>query len=607
MAGSGMARALVFGPAGPPGPFGYNVGSSMAIEPRPTLRWALALSAVCALAAALRLFSIGHGLPATFNPDEVPILNRVLALGKGDPNPRNFLYPSLYFYAAFAWEGLFYLLGRAAGLFTSLAAFERQYFTDPSKLFLAARMLTAVFGIATVPALYWYGRRLYGRSAGLIAAAFLAVAPVAVRDAQYVKLDVPVALFVVLAHAMLALIVTDRNAASGRRAWFLAGLLAGLAVSTHYYAALLVVTIVAVAAVHGVRTGQWRSAFGLLVVAGAACCIGFLAGTPFLPFEPRIAMRDIAVLREVNIDRAVGGGGLFSSFAAYAQLLYFDALGWPVCLLAGVGFAWALVEDRGRGLLLVSFTAVYLAFISNTVPMTRYLNIVLPMFALAAAFTVVRLAERFGRRAPAATAVVAVAAIVPGLLLGIRTDRFLLQKDTRALAKEYIEARIPPGSSILVQPYSAPIRQSRDALVEALRANLGSESRASVKYQLMLGITPYPSPAYRLIYLGDGGEDPDKIYISPKQITAEGGLAPLRAMGVQYVVLKGGNVPNPALTRLEAALEREGRRLVVFEPYRADVSPGERLAVAPFHHNTATPIHPALERPGPSVVVWSID
>jgi hypothetical protein len=579
----------------------------MALESRPTHRWMLALTAVCALAAALRFVSIGHGLPATFNPDEVPILNRALALGAGSLNPRNFLYPSLYFYAAFAWEGVFYLAGRAAGVFTSLGAFQRQYFTDPTTLFLAARTLTALFGIATVAALYWYGRRLYGPTAGLVAALFLAVAPIAVRDAQYVKLDVPVALFVVLSHAMLAAIVTDPATASARKAWLLAGLFAGLAISTHYYAGLAVISIAVVAAVHATRTGQWRSAFGLLVLAGIACIAGFLIGTPFLPFEPRIAIRDISVLREVNIDRAVGGGRAFPSLGAYAKLLFSDALGWPVCLLAAAGFAWAIVEDRGRGLLLVSFAAVYLAFVSHTVPMTRYLNIVLPMFALAAAFTVVRLADRFGRRAPAAAAAIAVAALVPGLLLSIRTDRFLLQKDTRALAKEYIESRVPPGSSILVQPYSAPVRQSRDALVEALRANLGSESKATVKFQLMLGLTPYPSPAYRLIYLGDGGEDPDKIYISPKQITLDTGLTPLRALGIQFVVLKGGNTPNPALTVLEAALAREGRKLAEFQPYRADASPAERLAVVPFHHNTATPIHPALERPGPSVVVWAID
>jgi hypothetical protein len=41
-------------------------------------------------------------------------------------------------------------------------------------------------------------------------------------------------------------------------------------------------------------------------------------------------------------------------------------------------------------------------------------------------------------------------------------------------------------------------------------------------------------------------------------------------------------------------------------PYRADASAAERAATAPFLHNTAARIQPALERPGPIVDVWQI-
>src|SRR4051812_37084565 len=62
--------------------------------------------AILAAAAALRLFGLRYGLPAVYNPDEVAIMSRALAFAKGDLNPHNFLYPSLYFYVLFAWEGL---------------------------------------------------------------------------------------------------------------------------------------------------------------------------------------------------------------------------------------------------------------------------------------------------------------------------------------------------------------------------------------------------------------------------------------------------------------------------------------------------------------------
>src|SRR4029079_6646167 len=114
-------------------------------------RWLLVLGAIVVLAAALRLLALGYGLPATYKPDETPIMNRALAFAKGDLNPHNFLYPSLYFYALFAWEALFFLVGRVAGFYHSVADFQREFFTDPSRLFLAGRALTTVFGVATVP------------------------------------------------------------------------------------------------------------------------------------------------------------------------------------------------------------------------------------------------------------------------------------------------------------------------------------------------------------------------------------------------------------------------------------------------------------------------
>ena len=303
------------------------------------------LLAICALAVGLRVLALGYGLPATYNPDETPILNRALAFAKGDLNPHNFLYPSLYFYALFAWEILFYLAGRLAGLYHSVDDFQREFFTNPSRLFLAGRTLTTAFGVATVPALYALGRRLYGNTTGLIAAAFLAVAPVAVRDAHYVKLDVPVTFFVVLTHVVVAKIVTDAAAADRARSWALAGLCAGLTVSTHYYAAFIVLPIAAAAFLEGRRSGQWAHAARMLGVAALATIAGFIIGTPFFFAEPQTALRDLVAVREIDIDRAVVSTGAFTSFARYADILFRDAVGWPVCMLAAVGFVWALASD----------------------------------------------------------------------------------------------------------------------------------------------------------------------------------------------------------------------------------------------------------------------
>jgi hypothetical protein len=564
-----------------------------------------ALILVVLAGLSLRLLGLGYGLPATYNPDETPILNRALSLAKGDPSPHNFLYPSLYFYMLFAWEALAFVAGRVVGLYDSLAAFQRDYFVDPSRHFLAGRLLTALCGTLTIPALYWFGRRLYDSATGLAAAAFLCVSPIAVRDAHYVKLDVPTTMFTVLAHAALARLVVDREAAGRLRPWLIAGFLSGLAVSTQYYAIFVGFTMIAAALVSGQRTRNWRLTGQMFLWSVLAAAAGFFAGTPFLPFELQTALRDIAHVREVDIDRATAGGALFTATIPYLRMIFQDAAGWPVALAAVGGLVWAFMADWRRALVLVSFFVPFFLFIANTVPMSRYLNIVVPIVALWGAVGMIALWRALAPQRPAVAAALVVAAMVPATIESVRTDLFFRQDDTRTLAQRFIETKVAAGKTFLVQPYSAPIRRSRESLIESLRANLGDQSKASIRFQLTMALDPYPSPAYRLIYLGEGGLDTDKIYVLPGAF-AQGDLAPLRALGVDYVILKQANVPNPAMAGLEAALQTEGRRIAEFTPYRSDVGPGRRAEVPPYLHNTSARIRPELERPGPTIEIWDV-
>ncbi len=564
-----------------------------------------ALLAIACVGAGLRFWALSYGLPAIFNPDEIPILSRALALAKGDLNPHNFLYPTLYFYELFAWEALYFAIARAAGVYRSLGDFQNAFFVDPSRLVLVGRAMTATFGVATIVAVYDAGRRMYDRRVGLGAALFLAAAPFAVRDAHYVKLDVPTAFFVTVTYAALARIVmSDAAGAAARpRSWLLAGFFGGLAMASHYYALFICVPFVVAAFVQGQRRQNWRAAVGLLVMGAVGTVAGFVAGCPFFFAEPRTALRDIAGVREVDIDRAVSGSeGAFPTLGAYFRMLWTDAIGWPVFAAALVGLA---TSGWRRSLLLASFPVAFLVFIGHTVPESRYLNVLLPIVAIAGAAGVAWILSRSRADSIPISAAAFVLCAAPGLLLSVRSDRFYLMRDTRALAADYFVDHVPAGRTVLIQPYSAPLHRSRDSIVEALRQHLGSETRASIKFQLQLAATPYPSPAYRLIYLGDGGDDPDKIYISPRAFDGVS-LAPLNVVGVDYVVLKRYNTDNPALASLESALRQHATLVATVSPYRAEASPEERAATAPFLHNTAARIQPALERPGPIVDVWQI-
>jgi prepilin signal peptidase PulO-like enzyme (type II secretory pathway) len=608
---------------------------------------AIGISAIVVLATVLRVIGLKFGLPAVYNPDEVAIMSRALAFATGDLNPHNFLYPTFYFYALFAWIGASFVVSWIAGLVPSVAAFQTQFFTDPTNIYLVGRLLGVVCGVMTVALTYMMGTRLAGPRAGIAAALFLAVAPTHVRDSHYVKHDVPVTLAIALAQLAILRVLTqpiDRNL----RAAILAGAACGIAFSTHYYAVFLTLPLVLAIVVrewdreratdraHATGheqapnrehasdrerasdiEGAWPAAImptlAPILAAGATAAVVFFALSPFILVEPRTALNDIVANRQIVVDRAATvGHGLFANAGAYARMLWTEAIGWPVLLASIAGGVLLARQQPRHAVVLFAFPVAFLLFISNTVAASRYLNPVLPTIAVLAGYAVARLAERRpGAIGPAVATTAAFWALVaamsvPGLLLSLRLDFFFRQTDTRTMAQRLIEQDVPPGSTVLLQPYSVPLTQSRESLVEALESHLGDVRRASTKFARRLALDPYPAPAYRTLFLGEGGLDADKIYLSYADVSGPDGLAALRRAGVQYVVLKRYNVDDPAVAPLRQLLRREGRLLTTVSPYADRVDAAARTRVAPFLHNTDTPYDPALERPGPGIDVWQV-
>jgi hypothetical protein len=566
----------------------------------------VALGAIALIALGLRLMGSRYGLPAVYNPDEVAIMNRTLAFGTGDLNPHNFVYPTFYFYALFAWEGLFFAVGRLAGLFDSLAAFERSFFVDPTPIYLAGRTLSAACGVLTVLATYRLGARLSTGGPAVLGALLLAVAPLAVRDAHYVKHDVPVTLLIVVTHVLLAGVLFDRDRSARLRSWIWLGAVAGLAASTHYYAVFATIPIGLAALFNGEPTDKAVTRVMRLAAAATACLVAFIAASPFILVEPGRAWGDVVANQQIVMDRATANGGLFASLGYYAEWLARDAAGRWTFLLAIVGVVATFVRGWRHAVVALAFPIAFLLFIGNTFPASRYLNPLLPFVALSAAQALSSVWARTSRLVHVGLAGVVALAVLDAGGSSLAIDRFFQQDDTRTQAERWIARSVVPGASILVQPYSVPLRMSHAALVEALTVHLGSPARASVKFQRQLALSPYPSPAYRTIYLGSGGLDKDRLYLEPSAFTESGSLAPLRTLSVEYVVLKRYNEPDSSLAALDAALVREGRLIAAFSPYRRGAA-SDNPNVPPFLHNTDARIDPTLDRPGPTIEIWRIN
>jgi hypothetical protein len=555
------------------------------------------------LALAIRVYGLRYGLPAVYNPDEVAIMSRTLAFGKWDFNPHNFLYPSFYFYALFAWEGLTAVLAVATRSVESFGAFQREFFLDPTRVFVAGRLLTALLGAGTAVATGVLGSRVTsigGRLTGVFGALLLAVAPLHVLNSHYVKHDVPVTFLIVLAYLAFDRLWNESDLppeggnvkSTNRGSLIAAAAITGVAFSTHYYAIFLALPL-AWSAARGAR--DRGDAIRRIAIAAAVSGAVFFLLSPFILVEPATALRDIRANRQIVVDRAVDNLGYLSSAARYGSLLLFDTSGPIAALLALVGVGLALRRDPGRALWLLAFPLPFLLFIASTFPASRYLVPLVPFIAVFAAIAVTEIWAK--HRLVAQTLFVAAFATAGFESLG--TGAFIRQTDTRTLALDYIRTAIPSGATILTQPYSVPLEPTADVLREAVSR---SGQEMPTKTRLQIAREPYPVPAYRLIYLGRG-MDVDKLYLPYEALNQDA----LRRENVAFLVLKRYNDGAPATMSLLAALAGKGRRIAVFSPYSRFAGADGTPQAEPFLHNSDARITAALERPGPVVEIWQID
>src|SRR5580704_9812701 len=115
------------------------------------------------LLLALRLWGIKQGLPYSYNSDEAThFVPRAVGFFGHNLNPNYFLNPPGYSY-------LLYLVFEL--WFGSADAVARAYSTDPTSVYVVARVVAAGLGVLSVWLTYLAGRRLFmDRTVGLVAA-----------------------------------------------------------------------------------------------------------------------------------------------------------------------------------------------------------------------------------------------------------------------------------------------------------------------------------------------------------------------------------------------------------------------------------------------------
>ena len=415
-------------------------------RPRALGAYGPALALLLLVSFLLRVWGIKQGLPYSYNSDEAThFVPRAIAFFSHDLNPHYFLNPPAYSYLL---HGVFELW------FGSADAAVRAWVSDPTAVFVVARVVAALLGTAAVWLTYLAGMRLFNRAVGLLAAAVLGFAFLPVFYSHVALNDVPT-----LGPVALALYGAGGVVRRGRlRDYLIAGLGVGLGAATKYTGGITLICLVAACVCDGAGGSPGTAARNLAI--GCAVGLGvFVLANPYsvLDFSSfRAGVSQQASLAAGQDPFKLGAH--HGSGTAYYLWTFTWGLGWGPTLAALGGAALLLVRRRlGMALVLIPAPIVFVVFMGDQQRFFgRWLMPIFPIVAILGAYGAVELVRWLARtrRLPLGVGggLVAVLMLAQSVIAVLHVDAVLSRPDTRSLARAWMVAHVPAGSKVVIEP-----------------------------------------------------------------------------------------------------------------------------------------------------------
>ena len=311
------------------------------------------------------------------------------------------------------------------------------------------------------------------------------------------------------------------------------------------------------------NSGKIRLVNKDIIFAFIFMALAFIALNPFCIIDMKFFLASF-----VKETHAQGGVG----FLHHLKHSLFQGLGAPLFALCLVGSFYSVYKLSRKLIVFISFPLVfYLVNVNFSQPHARYVLPLIPFLLILAAWFLESTLFKEGipsLKAKILITAVSMMVVLPTGIKSVYSDYLFSKKDTRTLAREWIEDKIPYGSRIAIDHsfFSPRLNPSKEQLEDKLNHVLQNKSGSAKekRIRLLLNISE-ERPYYNLFFLSDDQGKGTVFLFAQPAIPFD--LNELLDSGVQYVIVSNEKLSG-SNAQFYSELKRKGKVVAVFTPYR---------------------------------------
>ena len=397
---------------------------------------------------AFRLMSVEWGLPQAYNNDETNYIETAMRIGIGKFEPEQLVHGTLFPEILFVGYALYFLVGRAMGIFTSPDSFILAYMEDASGFIILARLVIIAFSIGSLYLTYLIGKKLFNKKTGAVACFLLSLSTVHYMMSTMGLADMAAVFLALLAFYLLLKYYFCREAARGSRYFYISSFILGLALATKLVVAPAVMSLFII---YGVKEKRLLAFVKRKFILGLFFVfLGFFLAEPY-PFLNMGKFLLIFQRLDINFMNAVKVTS--PTFSYLAEWLP-NCIGKASTVLFLLSLVYFSVFRRAKETMFIAIfpiTHFLLYQVLQATGQAYHILSILPFVLLLTSAFLCVVSSKFKRGGTIVLIGMVLLCSFNPTLDSIRYQRVITSEDTRARAREWIEENIPAGETIIIE------------------------------------------------------------------------------------------------------------------------------------------------------------